>query len=283
MAIVAIVVAIVLAVALVAREIYWSRTVGELRDRLDTARARMREGEALANVGQLVSGLAQELKSPLQGMLGNTELMLATAGGASTDDLKELQENATRAAGIVRHLLAFTETTKLTRRWQDVNDIVTHAAEGVRGELEKAGAHVEVHRADRLPLVYVDGRLLEKVVVTLLARSTPRSPAPREPSTIVLTTRRGGDRDDRLVIEVDDRMAADAVDEAAWSGDLAACQRIVEAHGGSLEVEHAAGQGFRFHFALPVTASGVDSQQPSGTSHQAPANSGYQPPATSHH
>ncbi|MFI5246424.1 MAG: sensor histidine kinase [Gemmatimonadales bacterium] len=263
MATVAIVVALVLAVVLVAREIYWSRAVADLRDRLDTARARMREGEELANVGQLVSGLAQELKSPLQGMLGNTEVMLASAGGASTDDLRELQENATRAAGIVRHLLAFTETTKLSRRWQDVNDIVTHAADGVRGELEKSSARVELNRADRLPLVYVDGRLLEKVVVTLLARpgaTGSRVPEPREPSTIVLSTRRGGKSDDRLIIEVDDRMAADVADEAAWSGDLAGCRRIVEAHGGSLEVQHAAGHGFRFQFELPVTASGVDSQ-----------------------
>jgi signal transduction histidine kinase len=273
MATVAIVLAIVLAVTLVAREIYWSRAVGELRDRLDTARARMKEGEALANVGQLVSGLAQELKSPLQGMLGNTELMLASTSPASTDDLRELQENATRAAGIVRHLLAFTETTKLRRRWQDVNDIVTHAAEGVRGELEKAGARVELNRADRLPLIYVDGRMLEKVVVTLLARATSRSPESSGPSTIVLTTRRGGDRDDRLVIEIDDRMGIDATDEAAWSGDLAGCRRIVEAHGGSLEVEHAAGQGFRFQFELPVTASGVDSQESSVASRQSPVAS----------
>lgn len=137
MATVAVLIAIVLAVVLVAREIHWSRAVDDLRRRLDTVRARMREGEELAHVGQLVSGLAQELKSPLQGMLGNTEVMLASAGPASTDDLKELQENAARAAGIVRNLLAFTETGKLSRRWQDVNDIVTHAAEAVRGDLEK--------------------------------------------------------------------------------------------------------------------------------------------------
>jgi K+-sensing histidine kinase KdpD len=121
---------------------------------------------------------------------------------------------------------------------------------------------VELNCTERLPLVYVDGRMLEKVVVTLLVRtcSAPRSPEPLEPSTIVLTTRRGGQHDDQLVIEVDDRMAADVTDEASWSGDLAGCRRIVEAHGGSLEVQHAAGHGFRFQFELPVTASGVDSQ-----------------------
>ena len=35
----------------------------------------------MANVGRLVSGLAHELKSPIQGVIGNTDLMLAAQPG----------------------------------------------------------------------------------------------------------------------------------------------------------------------------------------------------------
>lgn len=259
MAAVALLAAVVLAAALAAvllwRERHWRRQTAGLRQRLEAARVLMREGEELASVGQLVSGLAQELKSPLQGMLGNTEFMLASAGAASTDDLRELQESATRAAGIVRNLLAFTETTRLSRRWVDLNDLVGHAADGSRGELEKSGARVEVKNADKLPLVYIDGRQLERVITTLLVRAAPRTQPAGTPATITLATRRGGDRDDRLIVEIDDKAATDAPDEAAWSGDLAACRRIVQAHGGSLEVQHSDDQGSRFHLELPVTAS----------------------------
>jgi hypothetical protein len=101
----------------------------------------------------------------------------------------------------------------------------------------------------------VDGRQLEKVIGTLLSRPAPRS------AEMTLATRRGEQRtrDDRLVIEVDDLSGGD-LDEPTWSTDLAACRQIVQAHGGSLEVEHPADGGFRFHMELPVTAGGADTR-----------------------
>ena len=61
-------------------------------------------------------------------------------------------------------------------------------------------------------------------------------------------------------IELDDRTAAnlDELDEPTWSGDLVACRQIVQAHGGSLEVERPANGGSRFHLELPVTAGRSD-------------------------
>src|SRR5207245_6398868 len=198
----------------------------------------VREEERRVHVTQVVSGLAQELKSPLQGVLGNTELMLASGefSAASTGDLREIQENAARAAGIVRNLLAFTETHALSRRWQDINELAIRAADGVRAELGAAGVQVRFALADRLPLIYVDGRQLEKVIATLLSRPAVRGAGSLPASAVTLATRRG-DSDDRIVIELDDRAAADAdVDEPTWSADLAACRQIVQAHGGTLEV-----------------------------------------------
>ena len=61
-----------------------------------------------------------------------------------------------------------------------------------------------------------------------------------------------------LNIDIDDRDASDAGDDASWSGDLEACRRIVQSHGGALEIEHAKGRGFSFHVELPVTAGGSE-------------------------
>ena len=257
---VAIAAAILLAAVLVVRELTWRRRLAVLDEELDGFRAGIRDHEQLVSVGQLVSGLAQELKSPLQGVIGNTELALASGelGAASTLDVREIQENATRAAGIVRNLLAFTETTALNRRWQDVNDLVTRAIDGMRTELAASGVRVQFERAARLPLVYVDGRQLEKVFATLLSRPSPRSAPRRETAAVTLSTKRV-DLNDRLIIEVDDRTGSDVGDEATWSGDLAACRQIVQAHGGTLEVEQPAIGGFRYHLELPVTAIGAAS------------------------
>ena len=256
MATVAIISASILAVLLVVRELAWRRAFAALQARIAADGQQIREQEQLAHVGQLVSGLAQELKSPLQGVIGNAELMMASGGLDANDELREIQENVARAAGIVRNLLAFTETSALSRRWQDINELASRAVQGAQNELDASGVRVNFSLADRLPLMYVDGRQLERVIVTLLSRPEPRSTPRRGVAAVTLATRRGA-LDDRLIIELDDRTAADLdeQDEPLWSGDLVACRQIVQAHGGSLEVERPADGGYRFHLELPVTAA----------------------------
>jgi two-component system, NtrC family, sensor kinase len=262
---VAVLVAFGLVAGLVVRERMWRARMAAASQELRASQVDSHERDQLASVGQLVSGLAQELKAPIQGVIGNAELVLAsgTLGAESAGEVRAIQENAERAAGIVRNLLAFTETTTLSLRWQDVNDLVSHAIDGVRGELDASGVHVQFARTDRLPLMYVDGRQLEKVIATLLSRPSPRSAPRGETATVTLATRRL-DLKDRLIIEVDDRTAADPSDEPTWSGDLAACRQIVQAHGGTLEVEHPANGGFRFHLELPVTAVGAEATAAAG-------------------
>jgi signal transduction histidine kinase len=264
MDIVAVTVAAILAALLLARELSWRRAFAAQRKQIAADKVQILEQEQLAQVGQFVSGLAQELKSPLQGVIGNTELMLASGdfGQGSKDELREIQENVARATGIVRNLLAFTETSTLTRRWQDVNALANRAVDTMRGELEASGVLVNFELADRLPLMYVDGRQLEKVIATLLARPAPRSSPGGQTAPVTLATRLG-DPDDRLVVEIDDR-TADA-DEPSWSVDLIACRQIVQAHGGSLEVVRPADGGYRFHIELPVTAVGAGTEHATRT------------------
>jgi signal transduction histidine kinase len=252
------VVAAALAALLVTRELWWRREAAVLRDRLRTAQALEMEREQLASVGQRVSGLAQELKNPLQGVLGNAELLIALTrpGVGGADDLREIQHNATRAVGIVRNLLAFTETSALRHRWENINDIARRAIESCRQELEASRVRVHMEPAERLPLVCVDGRQLETVIVTLVSRPAPRSISAREAAAITIMTRRSAD--DRLVIEIDDWTAADRVDEPSWSDDLDACRKVMEAHGGSLEVGRSKATGFRFQLELPITAGGAE-------------------------
>ena len=242
----------------IAREVSARRALARVSRQLAAARTRLGEQVEMANVGRLVSGLAHELKSPLQGVIGNTEVMLA-ARPPGSEELRTIRGEAARAAGIVRSLLAFTDTTTLLRRWHDLNEIIARAVDACRGDLESAGVRAQLVGTERLPLVYVDGRQLERVIGTLLARPmhVPAFAARgRLESSITVATRRG---DDRILIDLDDLTIAESADEAAWSADVAACRRVLEAHGGSLEVEARDNGGFRFHMELPVTAAGADS------------------------
>jgi signal transduction histidine kinase len=264
MAAVALAAAALLALTLAIRELVHHRRQAALRARIDELRLQARESEQLATVGHLVSGLAQELKRPLQGVIGNTELMLATQREpAAVEELNDIKDHAAQAASIVRNLLAFTESATPSPRWQDINEVIDRAVNSCRAEMDAVGVRVVVERRDPLPLVYVDGRQLEKVVSTLLSRPATTAAKRSDVAAVTLATARKDGQDDRVLIDVDTR--AEMNGDAAWSTDLAACRQILETHGGSLDVRQQTPGGCRFHLELPLTATVLTGSESSWT------------------
>jgi K+-sensing histidine kinase KdpD len=245
---------VLLAILLVARDLMARRTERRLRAEMKRLKDGLKDTDRLANVGRLVSGLAQELKSPLQGVLGNAEVLAAIrTAETSTQELQEIRENAARAIVIVRNLLVFTEANSLHRRWHNLNDLVSAALNSRRSELAAAGVRVSLDGAPRLPLVYVDGRQLERVIMTLLDRWTRAARSGTVATVAVSTGRRSSD--ERLIVTIDDPSTSLGEDDPTWSGDLDACRRVLETHGGALEVERRPAGGFGCRLELPVTAA----------------------------
>jgi K+-sensing histidine kinase KdpD len=250
--VIAIVVAVVLAALLIIRDLSARRRERVLMAEIVSLRKKVTHTDRIANVGRLVSGLAQDLKSPLQGMLGSAELLAATdpATGAGAQEVQDIRDNVTRAVGIVRNLLAFTETSVLNRRWHDLNDVVRRALDHKRQDGDVDG--VKLDETPRLPLVYVDGRQIEKVIVTILDHAT-RHGRSGAAGGGAIATRRGTPADECLTVEFDHPTLALPDDAPEWAGDLHACRRILEAHGGSFEIERRRAGGIRFRLELPVT------------------------------
>ena len=88
-------------------------------------REQLIHSERLSAVGQLVAGVAHELNNPLQGVMGNLELMI---GGEDRPqkrrDLRRCRVAGERAAKIVRNLLSFARKSALDRSVEDLNEIV---------------------------------------------------------------------------------------------------------------------------------------------------------------
>jgi K+-sensing histidine kinase KdpD len=238
----ALLIAVAAALVVAWRERTWRRAAETLRADRDRTRAEL-DG---------LSGLAHDLRSPLQGVIGNAELILASGHALATpaaEELQQIHDNASRAADIVRTIAAAAQTSTLSRRWQDLNLIVARALENCQPEFSASGIRVDFDRSERLPLVYVDGPQLESALSALMQHSAPRSTPRRQGAAATLRTRRREGGDDRLVVEFDDRTASVDTGTAA---DVASCRHIIEAHGGSLDVERPSKGGYRFVLELPV-------------------------------
>jgi len=145
-------------------------TQTKLEGEREELRKRLTQTEKLAALGQFIAGIAHELNNPLQGVLGHLELLRAT--GAFPKQLrKEVQtiyREADRAAKIVRNLLVFAGSRRLTRRSVSVNGVLQKVLALRASAHRAAGIEVVRHYDEALPRVPSDPLLLHQVFLNMV-------------------------------------------------------------------------------------------------------------------
>lgn len=225
------------------------------------------EEERLRNV--MLSSVSHDLRTPLAAITGAVTTLIddgARLDEATRQDLQEsIRDDADALERHVRNLLDLTrlESGGLQARvdWCSLEEVVGCALRRVDSLL--AGRTVDVALPSDLPLVRVDGTLLEQLLVNLLenaARYTPKgSPLRIE----------AGVHGERLRLVVADRGPGIPADErehvftkfyrgeghrhATGAGlGLAICRAIAHLHGGDILVQDRDGGGAAFVTTLPT-------------------------------
>ncbi len=129
----------------------------------------------------LLSSVSHDLKTPLAAIAGaSSSLLEAPISDEETrrELLQTISEEAQRLGRLLENILQMSRlesgAAAPNKQWHVLEEIVGSALHRTRRELE--GHPVEVRIPARLPLVYIDGLLLEQVFVNLLentARHTP--------------------------------------------------------------------------------------------------------------
>lgn len=224
------------------------------------------EGERMRNT--LLSAVSHDLRTPLTGILGAAQAALPHAPqGPVHSMLVQIRNQAQALQQLVDNLLAMARLQQggvhLKREWLPVDELVGSALAQMR---ERLAGHV-LHTAlpTGLPLLELDAVLMERVLVNLLDNAIKYTPAGT--AITVAAGVEGGD----CVLSVQDagpglpaHLSAQQLFEPFTRGQsesavfgmglgLALALRIVQAHGGRLEVEAAEpGPGAVFRVRLPV-------------------------------
>ena len=230
-------------------------------------RKRLTQSEKLAALGQFVAGIAHELNNPLQGVLGHLELLRKT--GAFPKELRrEIQtiyREADRAAKIVRNLLVFAGSRRLTRRAVSLNAIL-HKVVALRAPACRA-QDIEVvrHYDEKLPRVQCDPLLIHQAFLNIVMNAEQAIVAGGKPGRIEITTSMAHPGN-RIVTRVHDSgggIPADAlprifepfyttkeVGKGTGLG-LAIAYGIVQEHGGQIVASNHPDGGALFTVELP--------------------------------
>lgn len=128
-------------------------------------------------VGQLAGGVAHDFNNILTGILGQCDLMLMrhTPGDSDYEDLQQIKNNANRAAGLTRQLLAFSRQQTLRPQILQLPDIVSEISNLLTRLLGET-VSLDVKHGRNLGAVRADPGQLEQVIVNLAVNARDAMP-----------------------------------------------------------------------------------------------------------
>ena len=217
----------------------------------------------------LLSSLSHDLRTPLGAIEGAASSLVdsgASLSEASRRDLGQaIVEESRRMTRMVGNLLDMirVETGALSvhQEWQPLEEVVSVALLRMDERLTGRAVHVDLPLT--LPLLRIDGILIEQVLINLLENAVKYSPAATPIDLTAIATR------DDVIISVADRGYGvppgqehtifdkfHRVDHSPSTPGvglgLTICRGIVMAHGGRIWAEQRAGGGSVFRVALPA-------------------------------
>ena len=245
----------------------WGETlekkVAERSEALRRAHAETARSEKLASLGLLAAGIAHELNNPLTGVLTFSSLMRKKAADGSADaaDLDLVIRETKRCAAIIRRLLDFAREKTPERQFADLNRLVEETVRIVERPAHLRDIEIRLELEPSLPAVWVDADLIKQVALNMLVNAQQ---AIEHKGAITVRTRRAGDRVELAIIDTgcgipekdlprifDPFFTTKGVGQGTGLG-LSVSHGIVEAHGGTIEVTSALGEGTTFRVYLPL-------------------------------
>lgn len=126
------------------------------------------QAQKMQAVGQLAGGVAHDFNNLLTAMIGFTDLLLQRhgVGDPSFADLIQIKQNANRAAGLVRQLLAFSRKQPLQPKLIDVTENfveLSHMLKRILGEQTT----LKFHHGTELGYIRVDPVQFSQVIINL--------------------------------------------------------------------------------------------------------------------
>ncbi len=212
--------------------------------------------EKLAASGELMSGVAEELRRPLE-LITRTVAALGTQySGPDREQIETLAVEAQRASGIVDRLIAFSRERAGIQSF-DVNEVL---AGGLRFHSpDLAERHVDVStRFSAEPLIVTGSRSqLEQALNMFLQHAERSASAAKERRMSVATTRAAA----RAIIEIGwsakpELLEPDVFGPAPEDGalSLGVCRNVVRNHGGEVRLLRTSSSQSRFEIELPAAA-----------------------------
>jgi two-component system, NtrC family, sensor kinase len=236
----------------------------------------LRHKERLASVGRLAAGIAHEMGAPLNVIKGRVEILQqrpALPQERRDRNLEIINAQADGIARIVRQLLTLARPFNLRREAIAASLLVAEVRELIEPEAAKRGVNIDVAVAEELR-IEGDRDLLHQVLLNICLNGLQAMENDGRLRIELLEEEAGKNDDSFLALQISDTGAGISPDNLNHIFDpffttkdvgqgsglgLAVSNRIVEEHGGWIEVANRHTGGAVFTIYLPKAVVGENS------------------------
>ncbi|MBI2353875.1 MAG: HAMP domain-containing protein [Deltaproteobacteria bacterium] len=245
----------------------FNNMVEKLRER-EVLEKRLYEAEHLSRVGQLASGIAHEIRNPLNYIslaIDHLKAEMLPHCGESSPELKELtdkiKEEVRRVNYMVLNFMNYGRPLKLRRVQAAYGEILAKSLPLVSDRLEERHIRVEQHIDPDLPPLWVDQELLRNCIINFLNNSlqamsdggviTLGASVDRESGRVRLTfaDQGSGIREEDIPKIF---LPYFTTKDVGIGLGLAITERIIKEHGGEILVASRPDEGTTFTALLPL-------------------------------
>ena len=254
-----------------------SRTFNQMVERLRTNRRleeRLHFAERSTALGRLASAMAHEIRNPLNFInlsIDHVRERLAPAEPGRKEQFDDILSNVkgeiSRLNRLVGDFLSFGKPMRLHPRACAVDEVLREVAALVDHKARDQGIALAVEVERGLPRVVADPELLKTCFLNLMINAVDAMPEGGE-LKVAVSHRRPNGADEALLVTVQDNghgMSAEDIKTAfepyfsnkdtGLGLGLALTRKIVNDHGGTIDLESAPGQGTTARIVLPLLSA----------------------------
>ncbi len=243
------------------------------------------QSEKMSAMGQLIAGVAHDLNNPLASVVGFADYMLESSSLADQhrEPLRVIQQEAERAANIVKNLLTFARKHQGPWRPTAVPKLLKVTSELMRNDLASRSIELIVDIEPDLPELDIEPTRIQQVIVNLVTNAAQAIEAAERAGRILIRARKWTDG---IAIDVSDNGPGIAQAERDKIFDpfyttkpegtgtglgLSISQGIIKEHGGRISLVGSGPHGTMFRIELPGTSAG-HTAEPAPASEKVAAN-----------
>ena len=226
----------------------------------------MKRADRLASIGEMAAGIAHEIKNPLAGIAGVIQVLKKdqAVGDQKRVVLEEVLSQVERMDKAVRNLLSFARPPEPKMTLVDINELISKLLDFLAPQFAKNSIVTERKLSPGLPWLTLDPDLVQQAVINIALNAIQAMPEGGKFIVESKAMKPAGERSGLVEIVFSDTGKGISTEnlsrifspffttrQQGTGLGLSITQRIVEQHGGEINVMSSPGKGSSFTLTFP--------------------------------